>query len=157
MARILIAALVAATLAASGCGGDDDGETAGGAAETEAAGAGEFVTFDLEELANSGVETGTASLTAEDGSTRVVVEARPDAEEGDTESPPHPVHVHAGSCDDLGEVVHPLTDLTGGLSQTVVDAPLSELLDGDFAINLHKSADEIDVYIACGDIPDEPS
>jgi hypothetical protein len=33
-----------------------------------------------------------------------------------------------------------------------VDAPLQEIIDGGHAINVHKSADEIDVYIACGNI-----
>ena len=83
---------------------------------------------------------------------------------------PHPAHIHAGTCDELGEVVLPLNDVaapTGEsqgaatalpvkLSDTVVDKPLQELLDGQFAINVHKSAAEIDVYIACGDIGGVP-
>ena len=36
-------------------------------------------------------------------------------------------------------------------SVTVVDMPLQEI-DGGHAINVHLSADEIDTYIACGDI-----
>jgi plastocyanin len=35
---------------------------------------------------------------------------------------------------------------------TVVEMPLQEIIDGGHAINVHLSADEIDVYIACGDI-----
>ena len=37
-------------------------------------------------------------------------------------------------------------------SVTVVDMPLQEIIDGGHAINVHLSADEIDTYIACGDI-----
>ena len=87
---------------------------------------------------------------------------------------PHPAHIHSGTCDDLGDVVHPLADVAaptgeeagaageeggaaGGhpvkLSEgTHLDVPLQELLDGEHAINVHLSADEIDEYIACGDV-----
>jgi plastocyanin len=81
---------------------------------------------------------------------------------------PHPAHIHAGTCETLGDVVEPLTDVaspdTGdaaaGLasalpvesSVTRVTMPLQSLLDGEHAVNVHKSADEIDVYIACGAI-----
>jgi len=80
----------------------------------------------------------------------------------------HPAHIHSGTCANLGDVVAPLTDVTyignnegrtGAASaipvessETVVDMPLQDLIDGDYAINIHKSADEIDTYIACGDI-----
>ena len=37
-------------------------------------------------------------------------------------------------------------------SVTMVDRPLEQLADGQHAINVHQSAEEIDVYIACGDI-----
>lgn len=79
----------------------------------------------------------------------------------------HPVHIHSGNCDELGEVVAPLTDLTmaegnrvgqrnraaqGATSFTNVPLPLDAILAGDHAINAHLSADQIDVYIACGEI-----
>jgi plastocyanin len=80
----------------------------------------------------------------------------------------HPAHIHTGTCAELGDVVAPLTDVahigddgerTGATSSipvkssvTVVDMPLQEIIDGGHAINVHLSADEIDTYIACGDI-----
>ena len=78
----------------------------------------------------------------------------------------HPAHIHSGSCDSLGDVVHPLTNVEGvsgdavgaesahaiKTSRTYVDAPLQEIIDGGHAINVHESEDAIDVYIACGDI-----
>jgi plastocyanin len=89
------------------------------------------------------------------------------AAQGD-EAELHPAHIHSGTCADLGDVVVPLTDLanigddaerTGAISSipvkssmTVVDMPLQEIIDGGHAINVHQSAEEIDVYIACGDI-----
>jgi hypothetical protein len=87
--------------------------------------------------------------------------------EVDTEAEAHPAHIHAGTCDQLGDVVMPLEDVAvptdtireGAeaahdvkISQTHVDMPLQELLDGGYAINVHLSAAEIDIYIACGDI-----
>jgi plastocyanin len=79
---------------------------------------------------------------------------------------PHPAHIHSGTCAELGDVVLPLTDVapidgessgaTSALpvkvSETTVDAPLQEIIDGGHAINVHLSADEIGTYIACGDI-----
>ncbi len=79
----------------------------------------------------------------------------------------HPAHIHAGSCTELGEVVYPLTDValpqgemmgaTGGhaveISDTnLPDVPLQTILDGEYAVNIHLSADEIGTYIACGNI-----
>jgi plastocyanin len=97
----------------------------------------------------------------------------------------HPAHIHAGTCDELGEVVFPLTDvgetgMTEGMmastpeaggaetelgeptgaetafavatSSTLVDAPLAEIVEGGHAINVHQSAENIDNYIACGDL-----
>jgi plastocyanin len=86
----------------------------------------------------------------------------------DDEAEVHPAHIHSGTCAELGDVVVPLTDIahvggdaetTGATSAipvkssvTVVDMPLQEIIDGGHAINVHLSADEIDTYIACGDI-----
>lgn len=80
----------------------------------------------------------------------------------------HPAHVHAGTCAELGDVVVPLEDVTGPaaddarsgpesaipveISETAVDLPLQEIIDGGHAINVHLSAEEIETYIACGDI-----
>lgn len=88
-----------------------------------------------------------------------------DAEAGDG---PHPAHIHSGTCDTLGDVVVPLTDVADEAgsgersgpesahpvktSRTYVDLPLQDIIDGGHAINVHESADAIDVYIACGDI-----
>jgi hypothetical protein len=64
-----------------------------------------------------------------------------------------PVHIHKGTCANLGAVVHPLTTLHNGDSVTTIKgAKLSDLLAGEYAINAHKSASEIGTYIACGNI-----
>jgi plastocyanin len=81
--------------------------------------------------------------------------------------PPHPAHIHSGSCDDLGDIVYPLTDValeTAGEafgtasavpveeSDTTIDASLQDILAAPHAVNIHQSADAIQNYIACGDI-----
>src|SRR5215213_7705787 len=81
--------------------------------------------------------------------------------------PPHPAHIHSGTCDDLGDIVYPLTDIaleTAGEafgaasavqveeSDTTIDAALTDILAAPHAVNIHESADAIQNYIACGDI-----
>ena len=39
-----------------------------------------------------------------------------------------------------------------GTSTTTVDVPMSALVAGGFAVNVHKSTTEIPVYVACGDL-----
>ena len=86
----------------------------------------------------------------------------------DDEAEVHPAHIHSGTCAELGDVVAPLTEVahvgndaerTGATSSipvksstTVIDMPLQEIIDGGHAINVHLSPEEIDTYIACGDI-----
>jgi hypothetical protein len=71
----------------------------------------------------------------------------------------HPTHIHTGTCDDLDpNPKYPLnnvelntTDLVG-LSDSVVDVPLDELLSTPHLILIHKSAEELNTYYACGNI-----
>ncbi len=86
---------------------------------------------------------------------------------GQGEDAPHPAHIHSGTCDNLGDIVAPLTDvaeLTAGESfgaqtavlvkesETDVALPLGDILAAPHAINVHESAEAIQNYIACGDI-----
>jgi plastocyanin len=99
----------------------------------------------------------------------------------DVGAEPHPAHIHRGTCDELGDVVFPLADVGAGLiaanaldatpgsvpagepagsetaepveaSVSTVDAPLTDIVEGGHAINVHESAENIDAYIACGDV-----
>lgn len=80
---------------------------------------------------------------------------------------PRPAHIHTGDCTNLGEVILPLTDLVPAVSDPVgqadlattaessytnVPLPLADILAAPHAINVHLSADQIDTYIACGEI-----
>jgi plastocyanin len=102
----------------------------------------------------------------------------------------HPAHIHAGTCEELGDVVFPLNDVvalggdvapastpgtmsaspeagTDGTpgaaaaagagevvaeSTTEVEASLDDILAAEHAINVHESAENIQNYIACGDL-----
>lgn len=75
-----------------------------------------------------------------------------------------PAHVHTGTCAEVGEVIAPLEDLVAPAGEaaghadavvaetsfTTVPLTLDDMLAADHVINIHQSADEIDVYIACG-------
>ena len=95
-------------------------------------------------------QIGAATLTAVDGQTQVVINIEPSPEGADVEQP---VHIHDGSCSELGTVVYPLSNVVDGSSTTTVDATLESLRIGDFAVNVHKSPDEAAVYVSCGDVP----
>lgn len=82
-------------------------------------------------------------------------------------APARPAHIHTGDCVDLGDVVAPLTDLTAPVGEgagqaaeatpaessfTNVPMTLDAILGTDHAINVHLSAEQIDTYIACGEV-----
>jgi hypothetical protein len=81
-------------------------------------------------------------------------------------SPPRPSHIHNGDCNELGEVIQPLNPLTAPTGQvvgnadavvaeaafTVVPQTLQELLATKHAIKVHLSKEQIQTYLACGDI-----
>jgi hypothetical protein len=99
---------------------------------------------------NSSGESGTATLSDVGGNkTKVVI-----AVTGQPANVPQPVHVHKGTCAQIDPApAYGLTTLTDGKSETVIDQPLSSLQRERFAINGHKSAQEANTYVFCGDIP----
>lgn len=136
---LTMAGLLAVGLVAAGCGDEAENDSANGG------GNGDEVTVQLDEQNDSGV-SGEATLTSEgEDQTKVQLDF-----EGGEEGTPQPVHVHAGTCDDLGDVEYPLTDVEGGTSETTIDVALEELQEGEFAINAHESAENIENYTACG-------
>lgn len=107
----------------------------------------EGVTVELAPVNNSG-ESGSATLTPVDSKTNVVINLT-----GTPEGVAQPVHIHQGTCENLGGVKYPLEAVKDGTSETTVDAKLSDLTTGDFAINVHKSENDLSTHVACGDIP----
>jgi hypothetical protein len=151
--------MIASSLALAGCGGGGD-ENGGEAAPPPPPpppppAAGGPVEVELAQVGDSG-QTGRATLKETPDGVRVVLKL---ASRG---TGPHPAHIHAGNCPKPEEFpIWGLPDVRKGKSETVLGtglrgepAPtLADLRSKDYAINVHKSAAQPDVYIACGDIP----
>ena len=109
---------------------------------------GRVVTVPLAVQNASGV-AGTATLT-DIGGGRTRVDIRVSVGPGGSASMPN--HIHSGRCPNVGGVVHPLNAVTNGQGTSEVNASLTDLLAGQFAINLHRSAAESSVYVSCGNV-----
>ena len=107
---------------------------------------GDATTIALGEQNDSG-QSGTASLIANGSQTWVVLSISPGAA-----GVAQPVHIHQGTCADLGGVEYPLTALSNGVSVTNVDEAVTILLGGTFSINAHESPDNAGTYVACGEL-----
>jgi hypothetical protein len=94
---------------------------------------------------NSG-ESGSATIYDVNGKAKVIITIT-----GAPTNAIQPDHVHFGSCAQLGNVRYPLTNVGNGTFITILPVSLAELTSMPFAINAHKSATEIGVYVACGD------
>jgi hypothetical protein len=126
-----------AVLVVVGCGGGENGGDVAGQSP---------LTLDLAAQNDSG-QSGTARLTADGQSTRVVVELA---------NPPdvaQPSHIHMGTCHEIGDVVAPLENVVDGRAESVVDMSLAELRRGGLIVHAHKSEPEYDVSVACAEIP----
>lgn len=105
----------------------------------------------LAELNKSGV-SGVVSLVAKGDQTQVSMSVV--GVLGD-----NPTHIHQGTCADLDpnpqfpltNIVLPSSTLTG-VSDTLVDVPLADLLATPHLILIHKSQKDIGTYLACGNI-----
>jgi hypothetical protein len=96
---------------------------------------------------NSSGESGTATLTPEGNSTKVVLNV--------TGAPTsaQPTHIHKGTCDKLDpKPAFPLSPVVNGKSETTVKVPMKTLTGGDYAINGHKSAQDLKTYVFCGNL-----
>jgi hypothetical protein len=104
------------------------------------------VTVKLEPQGGSG-ESGTATLTkVGDKQTKVSISV------SGGPAAAQPTHIHKGTCANLDpKPAFPLSPVTGGKSETTVNASLDDLEKG-YAINGHKSAQDLKTYVFCGDI-----
>ena len=97
---------------------------------------------------NASGELGTVTLTALGDKTRVEI-----ALANAPADVPQPAHIHAGTCAKLDpKPKYPLAVVLDGISTSVVDVPMAQLVGGGFAVNVHKSTTDIPTYIACGDL-----
>jgi LPXTG-motif cell wall-anchored protein len=67
---------------------------------------------------------------------------------------PQPAHIHMGQCGPTlnPRPAYPLTSVVNGHSETMIEADVDELTNGNYAINVHKSAAEASVYVSCGNL-----
>lgn len=97
---------------------------------------------------NASGEKGTATLTPHADKTQVVIKLA-----GAPSAVQQPAHIHDGSCATLDPKPRvPLQNVVGGTSTTTVDMKLADIMSKGGAINVHKSAEEVKTYVACGDL-----
>lgn len=116
-------------------------------AVASSAAAAEPMTVKLAPQSGSG-ESGTATLTAVGQETKVVISIT-----GAPAGTPQPTHIHKGTCDKLDpKPAFPLSPVVDGKSETTVKASMDDLMKTKYAINGHKSAQDLKTYVFCGNI-----
>jgi hypothetical protein len=127
--------IVAVGVLLAGCGGGEDSTT-----------------VSLTEQNGSG-ESGEVVLTwVASERTRVVIEL-----EGAPPGP-QPAHIHERACDDIDPApANILEDVVAGRSESVVDVSLDHLRSSPHAINVHRSPEALDEYVACGTVGGDDS
>ena len=139
--KVQLAAVVIASFVASGIAFAQD------KAEKKKSSGAKSVTVKLSQQNKSG-ESGTAKLTPMGDKTKVDINIK-----GAPKGVGQPAHIHDGTCAKLDpKPKYPLTTVMDGKSTTEVSADIKTLMAGNLAINVHKSADEAKVYVACGNI-----
>jgi hypothetical protein len=96
---------------------------------------------------NKSGESGTARLTpVGDDKTRVEISLK--GAKGT-----QPAHIHEGTCAKLDpKPKQGLENVVDGKSTTEVPMSLKDLRSGQYAINVHKSAEDLKTYVSCGNI-----
>lgn len=84
-----------------------------------------------------------------DGTVRVVLETSLGSPEKNLDMP---ANIHQGHCPDVGPVAYPLANVKNGKSSTDIKADFKQLISGGYAVNLQKSPQQTDVWVACADI-----
>jgi len=102
----------------------------------------------LNERDRSG-QSGKASLKEVDG--KVVVSI---FTEGGPSGVRQVAHIHAGTCENLGEIAYPLTSLYNGESETALEINMDQLFSGQqMALNVHKSSLQTSGSNSCANLP----
>lgn len=130
LSRLLFAALTAAAMGAEALAADPSS-----------------VTVPMSAQKNSN-ETGTATLTQRGKDLQVVIDL------SNAPAAAQPAHVHPGTCAKLAPAPkYPLSPVVNGKSNTLLkNVTLSDLTAAQFAINVHKSANDLATYVSCGDL-----
>ncbi|MBI4328280.1 MAG: DUF4382 domain-containing protein [Chloroflexi bacterium] len=113
--------------------------------------AGATLTVPLRQVGGSG-QSGTATLTEYGRKTEVVI----DVKAGPT-GVRQPSHIHDTDCTLPPRVIYPLSNVVDGKATTLVNASLATLQSKKFAICVHKSPQEVTIYVSEGEIPQTAS
>ncbi|PIS04781.1 MAG: hypothetical protein COT81_04510 [Candidatus Buchananbacteria bacterium CG10_big_fil_rev_8_21_14_0_10_42_9] len=106
------------------------------------------LTVTLGEL-NQSNEFGVATITEQSDKTVVNVNLEGEVPSGVVQL----AHIHNGSCDNLGDIWQGLTSVIDGQSQSNLEISMLDIANNlPLAINVHKSAEEPQVFVACGNI-----
>jgi LPXTG-motif cell wall-anchored protein len=115
-------------------------------ATTVVAAQGQTLTLQLTSQNNSGV-SGTAVFTQTGSNVHIEIKVN------GAGAGPQPAHIHEGTCAQLNPTPqYSLLNVTNGTSTTDVPTTIQALTASPHAIHMHKSADELSVYVACADI-----
>jgi hypothetical protein len=98
---------------------------------------------------NSSGQAGNASVTDVKGGANVTINIK-----SEPKGASEPAHIHQGTCKKLDPAPwKPLTPVVNGKSFTHVPGlSVAQLKKGKYAINVHKSANDLKTYVSCGDL-----
>jgi hypothetical protein len=89
---------------------------------------------------------GTATLTPLGSKTTVIISLV-----NDPHGAEHPAHIHSGTCQTFNPLPSfPLQTVKAGTSVTIVNAPISDLLDRGLVLEVHSSKYHVLIIAACG-------
>ncbi len=154
---VSIALAAGAALALAACGGGGGGNNNGNAGQVKQVNpahvahnemAGHSLQINMGAQSNSG-QTGNASVTDVKGGANVTINVQKEPK-GASE----PAHIHQGTCAKLNPAPwKALTPVVNGKSFThVPGVTVAQLKKGKYAINVHKSANDLKTYVSCGDL-----
>ncbi|HTV93349.1 MAG TPA: hypothetical protein VMG98_11595 [Verrucomicrobiae bacterium] len=117
-------------------------------AGTSTAAVGSSLTIKMNAQNNSG-ENGTATLTDTPEGLKVVVRLT-----GAPRDVPQPTHIHIGTCAHIDVAPRwPLSNTVNGQATSIVKGVrLSTLTAATYALNVHKSTNDLGTYVSCGNI-----
>jgi hypothetical protein len=106
------------------------------------------VTITMKALNGSG-EDGTAVVSETAQGLSVVIDLK-----NAPKDVPQPTHIHVGSCGKIkASPEYPLENTVNGKGSSIVKGvKLADLMAGKFAVNVHKSGDDLATYVSCGNI-----
>ncbi len=110
--------------------------------------AGHSLQINMGQQNNSG-EAGNASVTDVKGGVNVAIHIK-----SEPKGLSQPAHIHQGTCTKLDPAPwKPLNPVVNGESFThLAGVSVAQIKKGKYAINVHKSANDLKTYVSCGDL-----